>query len=148
MKLSAGSKEKGKDMGRRKDLQGLCNDLLGSFVSRNNNLDGYWALGKLQRALEEPAEDRLLFDLKPGGRVPISFQQLNRDWQANLAAQCRRRGLPLDWIAKAELAARRVSSMQLECTLTIVTDLDRVFVAQQKVFVRPHDPEREYRRAL
>ncbi|MCJ8335457.1 MAG: hypothetical protein MJH10_14620 [Epibacterium sp.] len=134
-------------MARRLELKSVGYDLLGSFVSRNNNLDGYWALGKLQSELEATAEDRLLFDLKTGGRVPISLRQLTVDWQINLSAQCQRRGLSLGWVARAELAVRRVSSMQLECKLTIVTDLDRVFVAQQSVFVRPHDPEREYRRA-
>ena len=34
-------------MAANKELHGILNDVLSSFVSRNNNLDGYWAIGKL-----------------------------------------------------------------------------------------------------
>ena len=51
------------EMGRRKELKGVCNDLLDNFVSRYNDLDGYWALGKFQTYLRSTSEDRLRFHL-------------------------------------------------------------------------------------
>ena len=39
-------------MARRTELKGTCNDLLSAFVSRNNDLEGYWALGQCSAWLE------------------------------------------------------------------------------------------------
>jgi hypothetical protein len=35
-------------MARRKELIGIANGILGSFKSRNNELDGYWSIGVLE----------------------------------------------------------------------------------------------------
>ena len=59
------------NMARRKELQGICNDLLDSFVSRYNDLDGYWALGKFQSYLQSNARGKLRFSLGSG---PIDFR--------------------------------------------------------------------------
>ena len=34
-------------MGRRRELRNIANGLIGSFVSRNNDQNGYWGLGLL-----------------------------------------------------------------------------------------------------
>ncbi len=36
-------------MARRRELKNIANGLMGSFNSRNNDIDGYWGLGKLYK---------------------------------------------------------------------------------------------------
>ena len=50
-------------MGRQKELEGICNDLLDSFVHRYNDIDGYWALGKFQAFFQTTHEEQLQFYL-------------------------------------------------------------------------------------
>ena len=34
-------------MGRRRELGSIASGIIGSFRSRNNDIDGYWGIGKL-----------------------------------------------------------------------------------------------------
>jgi hypothetical protein len=48
------------------DLKNIANSIVSTFNSRNNDIDGYWAIGKLfQRALDEETK-RICIDLKKG----------------------------------------------------------------------------------
>lgn len=45
-------------MPRRSELNGVASDIVRSFVSRNNDLRGYWALGMLCVYAKVPAPTR------------------------------------------------------------------------------------------
>lgn len=44
-------------------LTNIANGLCGSFISRNNDLDGYWAIGKLRSLAEKYGQTTVLLDL-------------------------------------------------------------------------------------
>lgn len=57
-------------MARRKQFQAISHDILRTFASRYNDLDGYWALGQYVGFLESLNERKIEFDLGRGTVVP------------------------------------------------------------------------------
>lgn len=50
-------------MGRRSNLKDVAYGLLSSFISRNNSVGGYWALGKLSLIARQQGATTLFIDL-------------------------------------------------------------------------------------
>jgi hypothetical protein len=50
-------------MSPRKNIKGVALGLLGTFVSRNNDIDGYWDIGVLRLYSEKHHLSTLTFDL-------------------------------------------------------------------------------------
>lgn len=70
-------------MGRR-ELTGVAGGLLGSFISRNNDVDGYWALGQLRSECDARCSTTLTLDIlagtaSPDGRVGLRVAMAYRD---------------------------------------------------------------------
>ncbi len=133
-------------MARRKELKGVCNDLIDSFASRYNDLDGYWALGKFQAYLQSASVDFLKFDLlQIDGRdapFPVTLNYYQRAIRRHLAI----RKIPKTWVTSAILWVESTSPMELVCALEINDDAGRSYQAQQRVMVQSHDPKRENQR--
>ncbi|WP_375054950.1 hypothetical protein [Zobellella sp. DQSA1] len=51
----------------RSDLKGITGEIVGSFISRNNEVDGYWALGLLCRLSRELNQTKITMDLVSPG---------------------------------------------------------------------------------
>lgn len=133
-------------MGRRKELKSVCNDLLDNFVSRYNNLDGYWALGKFQAHLQSTSERHLSFYLVPdkgsGSAFPTTLSYYRRAFHRHLAV----RGIPEVWVLAAVISVEQKSPSELACVLRITDDRGKTFASQTTINARPHDPNRELRR--
>jgi hypothetical protein len=68
---------------RRSELQNIANGLLGTFVSRNNDIDGYWGLGMLRSFADSTGVQQLTIDLLETNAQPHvieSCKQRFRDW--------------------------------------------------------------------
>ncbi|MEL7104483.1 MAG: hypothetical protein AAGM21_01080 [Pseudomonadota bacterium] len=135
-------------MGRRKELKGICNDLLDNFVSRYNDLDGYWALGKFQAFLQTTKEERLQFDLTRENGEKGVFQETLDYYRLSFQRHLRIRKLSDAWVDRAVITLEPQSSSQLSCALEINVDNGQKFVAKRLVTVRPHKPERESQRRI
>lgn len=132
-------------MARRKELQGICNDLLDSFNSRYNDLDGYWALGKFQTYLQSSAGQKLTFSLAGTATEKSPFPRTQLYYRQALCRHLAIRNMPSSWVGNAYLCVRKHSRTKLECTLRATTDLGREFTATACVYARPHDPQMELR---
>ena len=133
-------------MGRRKELKGVCNDLLDSFVSRYNDIDGYWALGKFQAFLQTTHEVQLQFHLTGEKGKESVFQQTLDYYRLSLQRHLKARSLSDAWVDRAVITVVSLSSSQLDCVLEIKADNGKGFEAKRVVAVRPHKPERELQR--
>lgn len=133
-------------MGRRKELRGICNDLLDSFVSRYNDIDGYWALGKFQMFLQSPHEKQLQFHLTREKGKDGVFQQTLDYYRLSFQRHLKVRNLSGAWVDSAVITVVSQSPSQLDCVLKIKADNGREFEAKRVVAVRPHKPERELQR--
>ena len=135
-------------MGRRNALKGICNDLLDSFVSRYNDLDGYWALGKFQAFLQTTHEEQLQFHLTRENGKESVFQQTLDYYRLSFQRHLKVRNLSDAWVDCAVITVVSQSSSQLDCVFKIQTDNGREYEAKRVVAVRPHKPERELRRRV
>ncbi|VAW04413.1 hypothetical protein MNBD_ALPHA07-2043 [hydrothermal vent metagenome] len=129
-------------MARRLEIQGICNDLLDSFVSRYNDLNGYWALGVFQGFLRANSADELCFDLLDVEQCEIKtvFSQTSNYYQSALQRHLKTRNISSQWVEAGSIKVQRTSSTGLMCRIEIKTDLGRVFASQRHVMARPHDP--------
>lgn len=134
------------EMGRRKELKSVCNDLLDNFVSRYNDLDGYWALGKFQAYLQSTSETRLRFYLVAANGSTSAFPTTLGYYRQALRRHLDVRGIPVAWVSTAVISVEQKSTSELECTLKITDDRGRTFTSQRTINARPHDPNRELRR--
>jgi hypothetical protein len=75
-------------LSRRNKLRGVALAVLGSFVSRNNDVDGYWGLGLLRSFADSAGVAELTMDLvtgavDPNGSVLLSichsYQQILKE---------------------------------------------------------------------
>lgn len=135
------------DMGRRKELKGVCNDLLDNFVSRYNDLDGYWALGKFKTFLESTQNSCLSFDLTHSGSDHGPFSQTLDYYCFAFRRQLKIKKIPVAHVASAIIKVEQQSPAALICSFKITTDHGKVYECRKQLMVRRHDPSIELRRA-
>jgi hypothetical protein len=61
-------------MPAKKRLTNIANGLCGSFISRNNDLDGHWAIGKLRSLADQHGQTTVVLDLLTSSTQPSSAQ--------------------------------------------------------------------------
>lgn len=72
--------------------------MLGSFVGRNNAIDGYWGIGVLCRELAESGQAEMMLDLTEPNGDPIAIR-----WGGQLSVELKRRRMNPAWLAAATL---------------------------------------------
>lgn len=147
-------------MPRRRQFRGIANAIANSFVSRNNDVGGYWALGILYLHAKQQSSLRLVIELKPerpdlGGEP---FAAVARTYRNALAAHLVSLRLPFAWLASAsvavdfETAALKPLPFGLhtignpfDCRVSLVDDRGRAYETTVHGRCWPHDPNRESR---
>lgn len=143
-------------MPRRKELRGAAFGLLGSFVSRNNDVSGYWALGKLYKHAVNAKASTVCVDLLDLTITPPNddFAAMALRFQQMLGAQLKARKLPADWVRAATVSvkferARSPNALSdvYNCIVVITDDQSRKRHAVANGTCWMHDPEREQKSA-
>lgn len=136
-------------MPRRKQFRGICHNILDSFVSRYNDLDGYWALGQYAAFLMARGEDQLVFQLQDGSTVPedARFAVSAAYYRRAISRLMEASAMPRSWLADASITFSMMGSSKARCSIEIVSDLGRNYRSDIIVDVRPHDALSERRRA-
>lgn len=135
-------------MARRKQFQAIGHDILRTFASRYNDLDGYWALRQYVGFLESLNERKIEFDLGRGTVVPnnADFIVSARYYRAAISRMIAANGMPQTWFAGATIRFCVTDSTAASCEIEIVSDLGRTYRCEYVVKARRHDPDREHRR--
>ncbi len=147
-------------MARRKEILNIAHGLLGSFISRNNDINGYWALGLLYKHVLENEADTItldIFDRKENLRPPLPLQ-ISSNYRRLLLRMCTARQIPPSWIKKAviEIAFdiadpvdRRIWQTSygepFSVDVFITDDRGKKYLSHAKGRCKPHDPARELR---
>jgi hypothetical protein len=142
-------------MSQRSALDGIAHDLVGTFTSRNNDIAGYWAIGKLyaharrlQRA--EVAIELLAGRITPPGDEFRSMLEKYASWLSTvLAAQ----GLPGTRVSGAsinltfdaavkdvDILAPHARRRPYRCTVSLMDYRGGLHTADRTGDVEPHDP--------
>jgi hypothetical protein len=137
-------------MPRRIDLKGFAYGVLGSFVSRNNDVSGYWGIGKLyshalRNGVKSVKIDLLSRDISP---YDEEFKQIISEYSEMLMKNCAKRNIPLSWVQEVHVYVEFNEELNrrgnpFRCTCEITTDLGRKFAAQVLGRCGPHNPALE-----
>src|SRR5437763_8588184 len=154
-------------MGKRADLKNLAYGLASGFISRNNDLDGYWAPGKLHALASVRGVNPFTLTLWPPS-TPLAdsppsqldtVPALQARYGAWLGRGLRRHRLDAHHLQSAtieldfdrgDLASHArtrglVGAPPLVCRVTLLDDRGRVYRCEALGMCRPHDPARERR---
>lgn len=147
-------------MTRRGELKDVSAGLLGSFVSRNNDVDGYWGLGLLRTLADRSGLNLLRFDLKAGSAEPDDPVALRiaQTYGDKFKHHLARRRIPSDVVVKAEItvqfeldttpiAVARACEKPARCTVFLLDRRNREHRGSTSTTCAPHDPGRETRSA-
>ena len=141
-------------------LKGIANDLLGTFVSRNNDIDGYWGIGVLRSYADSRNESEVKIDLlnaesDPTPRSPIkTAKEKYRQWLINVLSKT---GLDAGNLKRAEVnlrfttfeefphAIRWTRGEPYVCTVALISNNGASYEVSKLSCCAPHDPKKEYR---
>jgi hypothetical protein len=147
-------------MPRRARLKNIANGLCQSFVSRNNDLDGYWAIGKLHLLAAQHGRSTVTLDLLAPSMQPASFAYapMLARYRLLLEKLTVASRVRLEEITEARITLdvapppwRRAVYYQAHwgeqfiLTVTIRADGSADGVVRHGGYCRPHDPARESR---
>lgn len=147
-------------MPRGAHLTNIASGLCGSFASRNNDLDGYWSIGKLRSLAKRHGRTAVLLDV-----LTSSIQPSSAEFALVLARYCRLlakladlSGIQLEEITTARITLDfapppwpRISYYkpqwgdQFTLTVTINADSRAAGIVHHAGYCRPHDPAQERR---
>jgi len=148
-------------MARRRELKGIASGIAESFNSRNNDVDGYWGVGKLYKLVEDSKKKEVEVDLINLIIVPHSteFNSLMRTYQEMFFELLQRHIIPAEWIVSVKITAcfetvipekqhywRGGLGRPCLITCVITDDNGRTHLAQAYNNCLPHDPNRERKR--
>lgn len=147
-------------MPRSARLKNIASGLCGSFVSRNNDLYGYWSLGKLRLLAEQRGQKTVLLNL-----LTSSMQPSNSEFTTILGRYSRlfAKLMKLSHVRAEEVTAASISIdfspppwprpryIDPECgdqfilTVTIEAYDRAPGIVHHASYCRPHDPDKESR---
>lgn len=95
-------------MPRRRELRGVALGVLGSFVSRYNDVGGYWGLGQLCSLAKRHGVDCVEVDILGKAIHPAEdpFRPMLENYARRLERQMTGRRLPMDWLSSAIIRVR------------------------------------------
>lgn len=131
---------------RYRHIKGIAYSLLDNFVSRNNDLDGYWAIGKFYRMAVEREILTLDFDL-----LSLDITDFTtRFYHHKLLGYLDRWQLPHNLVVKANIKLLfedkikdRSPLQNFTCYVIIADDRGIEYRAVSKGYCRPHNPQLE-----
>ncbi len=149
-------------MARRKELKNIASGLLGAFVSRNNDVGGYWGIGHLCSLATNSQSAKVKLDILAKTMFPAcsTFDKLLSGYSSRLAHQMNARCLPIAWITNSTIELdfnaelpddRRVPISTrgglFSVTVTIVDDRSKAHSVKAYGYCAPHNATKEYKSA-
>jgi hypothetical protein len=148
---------------RRKELKSILSGILGSFNSRNNDLGGYWAMGKIYLSAQQKGISNLEFDFLNANVSPNieSLIPISQTYNKILLSLLNKHNIPRDWLVAATLEiifncdyekqyhyfGKALGDRYL-CKMRFDTDLGVTTILKVGGICWAHDPKRESKRAV
>lgn len=157
-------------MARRSQFNGIAADLLASFTSRYNDLNGYWALGQFATFMIDRNSPTLQFPLLAKTAQPFQtttnydrnallrllpkrvqplirpFKTTANYYRSALLRMMQANAMPQDWLADANFILEMTGDNGMLCHCNIRSDQGKLYQHSVSIDVYPHDPRREQRR--
>nr|WP_087025369.1 hypothetical protein [Thaumasiovibrio subtropicus] len=147
-------------MGCRRELGSIASGIIGSFCSRNNDVDGYWGIGKLHKHVDLFESKVVSIDLLSQTIAPYdpSFELMVKHYSEMLQKLVAKRELRPNWLRAVHVRiefdvtnehydhywrSALGNPCKMECI--IEDDLGKRHIALLHANCYPHDPRREAR---
>lgn len=146
-------------MTRRRELKNIASGLLGSFISRNNDVGGYWGIGKLcllaQKSVTGTVEIGLLS--KTISPESVEFSKLIAGYFSFLQEHLAARDIPNIFVASAVIELEFAPTDQpkkqvpiitwgsiFKLSVTIVDDRNKKHTVSAFSYCGPHNSRKEH----
>lgn len=143
-------------MSSRKEYQTIADRLISSFTSRNNDVHGYWGIGKLYSFSQSVNTNKIVIDLIEKSITPQNneFIPMIHHFAQKLNDFQQKREPPTSTLSDAKIFISSVKSQniftydswapnELKCTIKFRCDTEKTYTKELVVKCRPHDPRRE-----
>ena len=142
----------------KSNLKGIAHGLLGTFISRNNDIGGYWGLGVLRKLAESNGLNQIEIDLLCEDEESEAIECCKRRYSHWLETNLERTGLTLGSLRVARIrlrfandfgaypnAIRDTRGFPYECLVEIRRVSNRSEIVSRVGVCAAHDPLRESR---
>ncbi len=143
-------------MARRKEFKTIADGLVSSFVSRNNDVYGFWGIGKLYSHMISSHSLTITINLKDCQIVPQhrEFKFLIDEFSQRLETQILNRRINMTHFKSGLLIIRgfpnepspyfgQMAPHRVNCKLVITDDLGKEHYSEANAWCRPHNPKTE-----
>jgi len=147
-------------MARRKEFKTIADGLLSSFISRNNDVYGYWGIGKLYSHMLKSKSMILEIDLIRRTIEPIDkeFELLINSYSDKLLAKMRNREIDSNHLNSAKIILTgypnepilyhgQDAPNRMNCEFKITDDLGKQHFITKDVWCRKHSRRKESKSA-
>lgn len=149
-------------MARRKELKNIARGLYGSFISRNNDVGGYWGIGKLCLLAQRHEVTTIRLDLIEKSMAPASseFTKLIAVNSSTLQKCLTSNSIPENWVVAAIICIDfkpeypRGQHVPISTwgnifrlSVTITDDLKKNYTVYGYGYCGAHNPKKEYKSA-
>lgn len=145
-------------MKRRRNIQGVLRNFLGTYTSRYSDYEGYWLFGLLASDVEQLTIDLLNSQTQNSESKPMAFAvELAR---TKFSEQMSKNEIAIAWFLKANLEIRKLPQSKsgfvnghssvghdFRFTVRAVSDFGKTYEIETTVFVAAHNPSIESRSA-
>ena len=141
-----------------RQLRGAAAGIAESFLSRNNDVNGYWAIGKLLRLFLRGSLDGIRLDLMAGTLLPDkrAYRDMCRSYSALFQKQLKALRIPTERVQSATLFIKYDQQLPLRlnsardthrcvCRVEIQSRLGRCYSAERTTTCARHNIFRERR---
>jgi len=146
-------------MAKRKLFKNIAYGLISSFISRNNDVSGYWGIGKLYSLMIKSDKFKIEINLvkKSISTSNSEFNDMIHSFSQKLFNQMDKQNLQRSLLKKASIelisgpenissSIRKTALTKMKCKITITDYLDKSYTAERDVLCRKHRPRLENRR--
>lgn len=147
-----------------KEFKGAAYGILSSFVSRNNDVNGYWGIGQLYSHAISHNVKKITINLLSQELTPheASFQKMINKYFTLLCEQCCNRNIPISCALEANIYIQfgletnglkinplyiYVRGNPFKCSVKIKDERRRIHIAQMIGRCSPHSPAKEQKSA-
>lgn len=148
-------------MPTRKELKGIAAGLYGSFINRNNDVDGYWGMGKLRLHADQNKSSHVVINLLDEIIDPPTkdFAKLIGSYHKFLKQHIAARNIASNWLTGASIDLifnvpppegrtpwRKTFGSLFKLTVTLIDDRNKHYIITGYGYCAPHNPQFEFQR--
>lgn len=146
-------------MAKRKQFKNIANGILTSFISRNNDVCGYWGIGKLYALMVKSECFSIEIDLinKTISPKDEEFSYRVSEYSKYLFKRMLIHKIQDDFLKESKiqiigspnepiLSLGKTAPHKMICKIVIIDNLNKEYKLEKNVWCRKHNPKSEFKR--